>query len=120
QPEIARQRIVASEAFKAPVRRTLLRGRPMLRERSKDRSLCSCPAEAPKAAGVQGQAEYPARAKPAAEANFRRPTQAGALRYSVRPAWPIHFRQFYLPAFRVFSLRSLKPVWAAAAQHRRI
>ena len=28
--------------------------------------------------------------------------EAGALRYSVHPAWPIHFLQFYLHAFRFF------------------
>ena len=89
----------------------------MLRERSKDRSLCSCPAEAVE---VQARSWYQARAKPAAEASYRRPMQAAALRYSVHPAWPIHFRQFRLFALRVFSLRSEKPVWPAAAQHRRI
>jgi hypothetical protein len=95
----------------------------MLREQPKDRSLCSCPEEA---AEVEAQSLYPAqswylaRAKPAAEASFRRLMEAGALRYSVHPAWPVHFRQFYLRAFRLFSLRSLKPVWPAAAQHRRI
>ena len=89
----------------------------MLRGRSKDRKLCSCLAEA---AEVQAQSWYPARAKPAAEASFRRLMEAGALRYSVHPAWPVHFQQFYLHAFQFFSLRSLKPVWPAAAQHRRI
>ena len=78
----------------------------MLRERPKDRSLCSCPAEA---AEVQAQSWYPARAKPAAEASFRRPMEAAALRYSAHPAWPIHFLQFYLHAFRFFSLRFRLP-----------
>ena len=78
----------------------------MQRERPKDRSLCSCPEEA---AEVEAQSWYPAlwwypaRAKPAAEASFRRPMEAGALRYSAHPAWPIHSLQFYLRAFQFFS-----------------
>ena len=135
---MARQRIVANEAFKAPVRRTLreepmlrerlllerrkdrslcpyLAGVPMRRERSKDRNSCQRPAEA---AEVQAQWWYPARAKPAAEASSRRQMQAGGRRYSVHLALPVQFRQLHLDALRVFSLRSVKPIWRAAAQHR--
>ena len=108
--------MVASEAFKAPVRRTL-RERTMLREHPTDQRLCWCPAEAAK---VQGQWSCPERARPAAGASFRRPMEAGALRYSVHPAWPFHFRQFELRALRVFSLRSVRPLSPAAAQHHRI
>src|SRR5260370_15957191 len=116
---MARERIVENEAFKAPVRRTL-RERTMLQERPKDRSLCSCPAEAAEAPEVQAQSWYPAQAKPAAEASFRLRMRAGALRYSVHPVWLVHSRQFHLGALRLFSLRSAKPVWPAVTQHRRV
>ena len=108
--------MVASEAFKAPVRRTL-RERTMLREHPTDQRLCWCPAEAAK---VQGQWSYPERARPAAGASFRRPTEAGALRYSVHPAWLIHFRQVQIGDLQIFSLRSVKPVLPAATQHHPI
>ncbi len=63
----------------------------MPRERPKDRSLSSCRAEA---AEVQAQYVVSGASEAGGGSGFRRPTQAGALRYSVHPAWPIHFRQF--------------------------
>src|SRR6266513_6259826 len=108
----ARQNTVASEAFKAPVRR-MRRERPRGLHRETYPNLYSCPAEA---AVAQAQSWCRALAKPGAEAKNQSPVQVTARRYLAHPALRSRFRQFARHALGPFSCQFVRRAKPAEAQ----